>query len=107
MGDRHADKVLDLRGWSCPLCILKAKSWLTRMDPGQILDVLSTDPNVLKNFPLVLERTGDRVLRMDQADDHFQIRVLRGNAEDLEPDMASPTGDGPINVKQNGTIQQG
>jgi len=107
MGDRHADKVLDLRGWSCPLCILKAKSWLTRMDPGQILDVLSTDPNVLKNFPLVLERTGDRVLRMDQTDDHFQIRVLRGNVKGLESDMAAPTGDGPINVKQSSRIQQG
>jgi tRNA 2-thiouridine synthesizing protein A len=106
MGDMKGDKVLDLRGWSCPWCILKAKSWLARMDPGQVLEVLSTDPNVLKNFPLVLERTGDRILRMDQADDHFQIRVLRGNAEGAESDMAGSTGDISIDVKQNGTIHQ-
>jgi len=103
MGDRQADKVLDLRGWSCPWCILKAKSWLTRMAPGQVLEVLSTDPNVLKNFPLVLERTGDRVLRMDSADDYFQVRVLRGHAEGAESDMAASTGDASIGVKQNVT----
>lgn len=107
MGDMKGDKVLDLRGWSCPWCILKAMSWLARMDPGQVLEVLSTDPNVLKNFPLVLERTGNRILSMDQADGSFHIRILRGNAEGAGSEMVDSTGGGSLHVKQNGSIQQG
>lgn len=78
MNERQADRVLDVRGWSCPWCILKAKSWLRRMTPGQILEVLTTDPNVQKNFPRVLARTKDHVIGMDQNDDHYRMRIRRG-----------------------------
>jgi tRNA 2-thiouridine synthesizing protein A len=89
MGDIQSDKVLDVRGWSCPWCILKAKSWLRRMNPGQTLEVLSTDPNVLKNFPLVLERTKDRVIHTDQSDECYRIWVKRGNEEEGAQGIAS------------------
>jgi tRNA 2-thiouridine synthesizing protein A len=78
MSERQADRVLDVRGWSCPWCILKAKSWLRRMNPGQILEVLSTDPNVQKNFPCVLGGTKDQVISVDQNDDHYRVHVRRG-----------------------------
>jgi len=67
-----------LRVWSCRWCILKAKSWLKRMSPGQILEVLSTDPQVRKNFPHILERSADRVISVDQNNGYYRVLVQRG-----------------------------
>lgn len=78
MGERSSDRLLDLRGWSCPWCILKTKSWLARMEPGEILEVLCTDPSVRTNFPRVLERTGHRVMRWENKEDHLGVLILRG-----------------------------
>jgi tRNA 2-thiouridine synthesizing protein A len=74
----RVDKILDLRGWSCPWSILKAKSWLARMSAGQVLEVLSTDPNVRKNFPLVLRGAKDRIIRIDQVEDGFHVVIQKG-----------------------------
>ena len=78
MGKRPSDRVLDLRGWSCPWCILKAKSWLVRMKPGQVLKVLSTDPTVQKNFPRVLECTEDRIIHWEHKEDYIAVLIRRG-----------------------------
>jgi len=78
MGKRPSDRVLDLRGWSCPWCILKAKSWLVRMKPGQVLEVLFTDPGVQKDLPRVLERTADRIIRWEQKEDYAGMLIRRG-----------------------------
>ncbi|MBW1797613.1 MAG: sulfurtransferase TusA family protein [Deltaproteobacteria bacterium] len=71
------DKVLDLRGWSCPWCIVKAKSWLRQMSPGQVLEVISTDPEVQKNFPQVLERGRDRLISVEQHEDYYRLLIQR------------------------------
>jgi TusA-related sulfurtransferase len=72
------DRILDLRGWTCPWCIVKARSWLKCMNPGKILEVISTDPEVLKNFPHVLERSQDQVIRVEQKKDYFHLLIRRG-----------------------------
>lgn len=37
------DDVLDARGLSCPLPLLKAKQALSRLAPDQVLEVMATD----------------------------------------------------------------
>jgi len=76
--DSQIERVLDLRGWSCPWCILKAKSWLTRMKPGQILEFYSTDPETLKNFPSILRSGNDRVIEVKQYPDYHRMLIRRG-----------------------------
>ncbi|HSF32497.1 MAG TPA: sulfurtransferase TusA family protein [Candidatus Tectomicrobia bacterium] len=44
------DKVLDARGLSCPLPIVKARQELTTLQPGQVLKVLATDRGSVKDF---------------------------------------------------------
>ena len=81
MGERaKADKVLDVRGWSGQWSILKAKSELKRMQPGQVLEVLGTDHLILKDFPAILSETDDEVLRVDQDSDFFRMYLRKGNS---------------------------
>jgi tRNA 2-thiouridine synthesizing protein A len=57
-----ADKVLDAKGLNCPLPILKAKKALKDMTPGQILQVLSTDPGSVADFQAFSRTTGNELV---------------------------------------------
>ena len=76
--EKKAHEILDLRGWSCPWCLLKAKSWLRRMSPGQVLEILSTDPQVRKDLPQVLEKSRDRVISVEKRKEYFRLLIRRG-----------------------------
>jgi tRNA 2-thiouridine synthesizing protein A len=73
-----ADKVLDVRGWSCPWCILKAESLLRLMEPGKVLEVLASDPQVIKDLPSVLKHKDDLLIKVDEERDGYRLYVRRG-----------------------------
>ena len=81
---READKVIDLRGMSCPWSLLKAKSQLNAMDPGEVLEVLSTDPMMPEDFPKVLGQRGHQIMQIIDQLEYARLYVLRGNNEDEE-----------------------
>jgi TusA-related sulfurtransferase len=76
----RVDKVLDVRGWSYPWCILKTKSELTHMDQGQVLEVLGTDPQAIRSLLIVLGRAGDEVLAVEDGPDFFRLYLRKGVA---------------------------
>jgi tRNA 2-thiouridine synthesizing protein A len=43
-------RTLDVRGLKCPLPIVKAKKELEGMSPGDLLEVLATDPGSVADF---------------------------------------------------------
>ena len=73
-----ADKVLDARGWSCPWCILKAESLLRLMEPGKILEVLVTDPQIIRDLPSVLSQGNDQLIKVDQQREVYRLYLRRG-----------------------------
>ncbi|NIQ92494.1 MAG: sulfurtransferase TusA family protein [Deltaproteobacteria bacterium] len=78
----EADKVIDLRGMSCPWSILKAKSQLIAMDPGEVLEVLSTDPMMSEDFSKVLGQRGHQLIQIIDQPEYSRLYVLRGNNDD-------------------------
>ena len=56
------EQVLDARGLSCPLPVLKARKRLMAMAPGQQLQVLVTDPKAPGDFRLYCAESGQRLL---------------------------------------------
>jgi TusA-related sulfurtransferase len=44
------DRSLDARGLNCPMPIIKARQELNHLQPGQVLQVLSTDRGSVKDF---------------------------------------------------------
>ena len=54
--------VLDARGLSCPLPVLKARKRLQAMAPGERLRVLATDPKAPGGFPALLRESGHRLI---------------------------------------------
>ena len=46
----HFDRTLDARGLNCPMPIIKARQELGQIEPGQVLQILSTDRGSVKDF---------------------------------------------------------
>lgn len=44
------DRTLDARGLNCPMPIIKARQEMNQIQPGQVLQVLSTDRGSVKDF---------------------------------------------------------
>lgn len=43
-------KKLDVRGSKCPIPIVKAKKEIDQMQPGELLEVIATDPGSVPDF---------------------------------------------------------
>ena len=49
--------LLDVKGLACPLPVLRAKKAMRDVPPGEILEVLATDPGAVKDFEAFCEAT--------------------------------------------------
>ena len=58
----QAQKELDTRGLNCPLPILKAKKALADMQSGEVLKVVTTDPNAMRDFQAFARQTGNELV---------------------------------------------
>ena len=77
-GKNKADKIRDVRGWSCSWSILKSESLLRLMEPGKILEVLATDPQIVKDLPSVLRQSNDELIEVDKQRGVYRLYVRRG-----------------------------
>ena len=62
-----AAKTLDAKGLSCPLPVLKARRAMQELKPGEILEVLTTDPAAPKDFVNFCEVGGHQMLTSTEA----------------------------------------
>jgi tRNA 2-thiouridine synthesizing protein A len=71
-------KELDLIGVISPVCILKCKSELARMDAGNVLEVLLQDPDVVHELIKIVQRSKDQVIKSEREGDHYRIWLKKG-----------------------------
>jgi len=58
-----SETLLDTKGLSCPLPILKAKRTLNTMPAGGLLRVLASDPVTKRDFPAFCRQTGHELVQ--------------------------------------------
>ena len=71
------EMVLDTRGLSCPLPVLKARKRLLVMAPGARLRVLATDPKAPADFRLWCAESGHRLVEEGCEGEVFSLLVER------------------------------
>ncbi|RMG01954.1 MAG: sulfurtransferase TusA family protein [Nitrospirae bacterium] len=62
MSEIKPDQTLDTKGMNCPMPVLKTKKALDTIEPGQILEVLTTDPGSKSDIPALLDRLGHELV---------------------------------------------
>jgi tRNA 2-thiouridine synthesizing protein A len=77
MSEAQVSTLVDARGLSCPMPIVKAAQWVRTVTSGQLMELLATDPGSVKDIAAWCRSTGN-VLVEQRTDDtgvyHFVIR---------------------------------
>jgi tRNA 2-thiouridine synthesizing protein A len=69
---------LDASGLSCPLPVLKARKALMAMQPGDILEVVTTDAMSIVDMPVFCAQAGHAIIREMKSADGFVFTIERG-----------------------------
>ena len=67
-------KSLDLKGLSCPLPIAKTAQAMRELQPGNVIEVLATDPGSVPDFNAWCQNTGNELV--EQTEDAGVFRIL-------------------------------
>jgi tRNA 2-thiouridine synthesizing protein A len=72
-----ADETLDCRGLSCPMPLLKIKKAVGKMKPGQIIEILGTDPGTKNDLPGFASKASHTYLgeKEDEGFTRFYLKV--------------------------------
>src|SRR6185312_134835 len=79
-----SETLLDVKGMSCPLPVLRANRSLRSMAPGERLRVLATDRAAVADFQSYCQETGHALLAWSEEGGVFSF-VIRRRAEDSAP----------------------
>jgi tRNA 2-thiouridine synthesizing protein A len=75
--EMRADVVLDAKGLTCPMPVLKTKKAIDVMDSGQILEVITTDPASKADIPAFLSRVGHELVKAIEKDGTFSFLIKK------------------------------
>jgi tRNA 2-thiouridine synthesizing protein A len=75
-----SETLLDVKGMSCPLPVLRANRALRAMEPGERLRVLATDRAAVADFQAFCRETGHALLAFSEEGGVFSF-VIRRRAE--------------------------
>jgi len=59
-------RTLDCKGLSCPMPIVKTAQALRQLAPGDLIEVLATDPGSVKDFAAWSKMTGNELVEAGQ-----------------------------------------
>jgi len=77
MAEYTVAKVLDFKGLPCPMPVVKISQEIGSVKVGEVLEVHTTDPGSISDFPAWAKTTGQQVLEVKQGDGLIRIFVKR------------------------------
>jgi tRNA 2-thiouridine synthesizing protein A len=78
MSDIKANSKLDTSGKCCPMPIVETNVAMKKINSGDILEIIATDPGTLTDIPSWCERTGHTLLESGESDGVMQFYVKKG-----------------------------
>lgn len=78
MSDIRADSKLDTSGKCCPMPIVETNVAMKKINSGQVLEIIATDPGTLTDIPAWCERTGHTLMRSGESDGVIQFYIKKG-----------------------------
>jgi len=73
----QADQNLDCKGLSCPMPIIKLSKTIKKMNSGEVLEMLGTDPGSKTDVPAWCEKTGNEMLEQSEDGGTFKFYIKK------------------------------
>lgn len=70
-------KTVDARGLSCPMPVLRTQRAIREVEPGELIEVIATDPGSLRDIPAWVKATGHELEAVDEAGPEFRFLIRR------------------------------
>lgn len=80
-GDALEATELDCAGLLCPLPVYKAALALAKLETGDRLRLLTTDPGALEDIPAMARQRGDTVLSVETEDGRQTFLIQKGDQQ--------------------------
>ena len=74
-----ADDTLDARGLRCPLPVLRARKAMQKLAPGQVLQLIATDPGTRADVQAFCGATGHELLDSHEAGGEFTYHIRKAS----------------------------
>ena len=75
------DETLDTSGLLCPLPVYKAGMVLGRLEPGQVLELICTDPGSLQDIPAMARQRGDTLIASEDHGSTQRFWIQKGASQ--------------------------
>jgi TusA-related sulfurtransferase len=75
------DTILDARRLLCPLPVIRTQDAVQKLEHGQILRVLCSDPGVVHDIPAWCRVHGHEVVNIQEEDDEIVITIRVRNTD--------------------------
>jgi tRNA 2-thiouridine synthesizing protein A len=69
--------VVDARGLSCPLPVIRAKKGIGEVQVGDVVEVLATDPGSMADFQAWTRSTGHELVKAEHDADRYRFWIRR------------------------------
>jgi len=76
--DVTADSVLDAKGLSCPMPLLRTKKEIGKLKSGDVLQIDGTDPGSRNDIPGWCDRAGHEYLGEKEESGYYSFFVKKG-----------------------------
>jgi tRNA 2-thiouridine synthesizing protein A len=70
-------QVLDLKGLSCPMPIVKTAQAMKVLQSGELMEALATDPGSVPDFAAWCRATGNELVEQTAADGVFRFVIRK------------------------------
>ncbi len=68
-------QTLDTKGLNCPIPLLRAKKAINKLDTGDVLEVLATDPGTVNDIAAFCRATGHELMTSTEDGGVFRFLV--------------------------------
>ncbi len=71
------DQTLDLKGLLCPIPVVKLAMTIKKVEVGQLIQGIATDPGVMADIPAWCRSTGNELVSIEQKGKEYFFVVRR------------------------------
>lgn len=86
----QANRVLECEGLACPMPVVRTKKVIEELEPGDVLEVRTTDQGSVADIPSWANRTGHQYIGMKEEGQIFRHFIRKSKPEE----MKAPTSHG-------------
>ncbi len=72
------DRVLDCVGLYCPVPIFNTTQEMEKIEPGQVLEMVTGDPAAVQDIPRWAKRAGHQFLKIIKEGENYHFLIRKG-----------------------------